>query len=104
MFEYKRTPFLAIVYAAVIGTAVIALVEMPERPLTVVQMGVFYLLSYLPGLGLSMLSDPAPRKIKQEYLKIDFYAPKGSAGTDDSADHAPGIPGSPQVSQDGGTA
>jgi hypothetical protein len=51
-----------------------------------------------------MLSDPAPRKIRQEYLKIDFYAPKGSAGTDDSADHAPGIPGSPQVPEDGGTA
>jgi hypothetical protein len=104
MFEYQRTPFLAIVYAAVIGTAVIALVEMPERPLTAVQMGVFYLLSYLPGLGLSMLSDPAPQKVKQEYLKIDFYAPKGSEGTGDPAGRAPGIPCSPQASQDGGTA
>jgi hypothetical protein len=104
MFEYRRTPFLAIVYAAVIGTAVTALVEVPERPLTVVQMCVFYLLSYLPGLGLSMLSDPAPRKIKQEYLKIDFYAPKASGGTGDPAGRVPGIPCSPQASQDGGTA
>ena len=104
MFEYQRTPFLAIVYAAVIGTAVTALVEVPERPMTVVQMCVFYLLSYLPALGLSMLSDPAPQKVKQEYLKIDFYAPKGKAGTGDSADRAPGIPCSPQASQDGGAA
>lgn len=102
MFQYRITPFLAIVYAAAIGTAVIALVEMPDRPLTPVQTGLFYLLSYLPGLGLSMLSDPAPRRLKQEYLKIDFYAPKGSTRADASAAHAPGTPCGPDASQEGG--
>lgn len=104
MFQYQRTPFLAVVYAAAIGTAVVVLVEMPERPLTVVQMGVFYLLSYLPGLGLSMLSDPAPRRIKEEYLKIDFYAPKESTRTGNSADHAPRVLGGSNTPREGGAA
>lgn len=33
MFEYRRTPFLALVYAAVIGYAVTWLVAMPDRPM-----------------------------------------------------------------------
>ena len=80
MFEYRRTPYLGLVYAAAIGYAVTWLVETPDRPLTVVQAAIFYALSYLPGLGLAMLSDPAPRKAKAEYLKVDFYAPKEPAG------------------------
>jgi len=48
----------------------------PGQTLTLVQQAIFYALSYLPGLGLAMLSDPASRKAKTEYLKIDFYAPK----------------------------
>jgi hypothetical protein len=80
MFDYRRTPYLAVLYAAVIGSAVIALVEMPARPLTLAQSVLFYALSYLPALGLSMLSDPASKRARAEYLKIDFYAPKDCAG------------------------
>ncbi len=76
MFTYRRTPYLGMLYAAVIGWAVVWLLELPHRPLTLVQSAVFYILSYLPGLGLAMLSDPAPRKAKAEYLKVDYYAPR----------------------------
>jgi hypothetical protein len=76
VFEYRRTPYLGLVYAAVIGFAVTWLLETPERPLTLAQAAIFYALSYLPGLGLAMLSDPASHKAKAEYLKVDFYAPR----------------------------
>ena len=76
MFHYRRTPYLGAIYGAAIGYAVTWLVEAPDRPMTVVQGALFYALSYLPGLGLAMLSDPASRKAKAEYLKVDYYAPK----------------------------
>lgn len=76
MFEYRRTPYLGLVYAAVIGSAVVWLLEMPHRPLTLVQAAVFYCLSYLPGLGLAMLSDPAAHRAKAQYLQVDYYAPR----------------------------
>jgi hypothetical protein len=76
VFEYRRTPYLGLVYAGVIGFAVTQLIETPDRPLTLVQTMIFYVLSYLPGLGLAMLGDPAPHRAKAEYLKVDFYAPK----------------------------
>ena len=75
MFEYRRTPYLGLIYAAAIGYAVTFLVETPDRPLAVMQEAIFYALSYLPGLGLAMLSDPAPQKAKTEYLNVDYYAP-----------------------------
>ena len=83
MFDYWRTPYLAVGLALVIGTATIALVEAPARPLTPVQRSIFYLLSYLPGLGLAMLGDPAARRAKARYLKIDFYAPKDGVAARD---------------------
>lgn len=83
MFEYRRTPYLGLVYAAAIGYAVTWLVETPDRPLAAMQEAIFYALSYLPGLGLAMLSDPASRKAKTEYLKVDYYAPKDAADTTD---------------------
>jgi hypothetical protein len=76
VFEYRRTPYLGLVYAAVIGFAVVWFVESPDRPMSVGQMTVFYLLSYLPGLGLAMLGDPAARRAKADYLKVDYYAPR----------------------------
>lgn len=79
MFAYRRTPYLGMLYAAVIGCAVIWLLEMPDRPMSVGQMAVFYVLSYLPGLGLAMLSDPAAHRAKAEYLKVDYYAPREDA-------------------------
>jgi len=82
VFTYRRTPYLGLVYAAAIGYAVTWLVATPDRSLTLVQQAIFYALSYLPGLGLAMLSDPASHRAKTEYLKVDFYAPKKTAGGD----------------------
>jgi hypothetical protein len=76
VFEYRRTPYLGVAYGTLIGFTVTWLLETPEAPLTFAQAAIFYALSCLPGLGLAMLSDPASRKAKAEYLKVDFYAPK----------------------------
>jgi len=102
VFAYRRTPYLALVFAVLIGAAVIWLVETPERPMTAAQKALFYGLSYLPGLGVAMLLDPAPRKARLEYMKINFYAPKEPAGAGGPAarvvDAAPGA-----ATQEGGT-
>jgi hypothetical protein len=82
VFEYRRTPYLGVIYAAIIGYVVMWLVETPDRPITAMQGAIFYALSYLPGLGLAMLSDPASHKAKAEYLKVDFYAPKETTHPD----------------------
>jgi len=79
VFDYRRTPFLGLLYAVVIGYVVTWLLEAPDRPMTLAQTLLFYVLSYLPGLGLAMLGDPAPHRAKAEYLKVDFYAPKDEA-------------------------
>lgn len=76
MFEYRWTPYLGLLFGAAIGFAVTWLVETPDRPLTLAQTVIFYALSYLPGLGIAMLCDPAPQRAKEEYLRVDFYAPE----------------------------
>jgi hypothetical protein len=76
VFAYRRTPYLGVVYGALIGSATTWLLETPEAPLTFAQAAIFYALSCLPGLGLAMLGDPASRKAKAEFLQVDFYAPK----------------------------
>jgi hypothetical protein len=79
VFEYRRTPFLGLLYAVAIGYVVTSLLEAPDRPMTALQTLLFYAVSYPPGLGLAMLGDPAPRKAKTAFLKVDFYAPKDEA-------------------------
>ncbi len=79
MFDYRRTPYLGLLYAVVIGYAVTWLLETPDRPMTVLQTLLFCALSYPPGLGLAMLGDPAPQRAKAVYLKVDFYAPEDAA-------------------------
>jgi hypothetical protein len=76
VFEYRRTPYLGLLYAVVIGYVVTWLLETPDRPMTALQTLLFYAVSCPPGLGLAMLSDPAPHRARAEYLKVDFYAPK----------------------------
>jgi hypothetical protein len=83
VFDYRRTPYLGLLFGAAIGFGVTWLLESPDRPITLRQALLFYALSYLPGLGLAMLGDPAPRRAKAEYLKIDFYAPKEPAAPAD---------------------
>ncbi len=104
MFDNKRTPYLGILYAAAIGTAVFVFVEEPDRPLSFVQIVLFYLLSYLPGLGLAMLSDPAPARMKAEYMTIDFYAPKGHVPSHEAAGESSAANGHPRATDRGGTA
>lgn len=102
MFAYRRTPYLALVFAVLVGAAVVWLVETPGRPMTAAQKALFYALSYLPGLGVAMLLDPAPRKARLEYMKINFYAPKEPAGADGRAGRALDA-ASGAATQEGGT-
>jgi hypothetical protein len=81
VFDYRRTPYLGLIFGAAIGLLVVWLVETPERPLTLAQAAIFCAVSYLPGLGVAMLADPAPRRAKAEYLKVDYYAPKDTKQT-----------------------
>lgn len=75
MFDYRRTPYLGLIIGAAIGVIVVWLVKTPERPLTLAQAAIFYVVSCLPGLGVAMLADPAPRRAKAEYREVDYYAP-----------------------------
>jgi len=34
---------------------------------------IFYFFSFFPSMGIAMLFDPFPNKIKEMYLKINFY-------------------------------
>jgi hypothetical protein len=79
VLDYRRTPYLGLLYAAAIGFVVTWLLETPDRPMTALQTLLFYAVSYPPGLGLAMLGDPAPHRARAEYLKVDFYAPKDEA-------------------------
>lgn len=89
MFDHRRTPYLGLLYGALIGCGVTWLLETPDRPLTLLQAGAFYALSCLPGLGLAMLSDPASRRAKADYMRFDYYAPGGPVMKTD-AHRAPG--------------
>jgi len=102
VFEYRRTPYLGLFFAAVIGGVVIWLVEAPARPLTITQTVIFYVLSYLPGLGLAMLGDPLPGRLKAKYLKIDFYAPGTAPPAAGDPDRASGAASGARA-QKGGT-
>lgn len=72
----RRTPILALLLGAAIAVAVTLLFEEPERPFTLGQRVVLFLVSIPPGLGIAMLFDPYPKKKKEEFLKINFYEEK----------------------------
>lgn len=73
-----RTTFLAFIFAMFIDIAVVLLFEIPERPFTLRLTLWLYVLSLLPGMGIAMLFDPAPREAKERFLKINFYEEKKS--------------------------
>lgn len=73
-----RTTFLAFIFAMFIAIAVVLLFEIPERPFTLRLTLWLYVLSLLPGMGIAMLFDPAPREAKERFLKINFYEEKRS--------------------------
>lgn len=78
MFAYKWTPLLGLVFGALIAAGVVWLFEQPARPLTTAQLVLLFGLSCLPGLGLAMLIDPQPRRVKKHYLQFDFYRDAGA--------------------------
>ncbi len=43
------------------------------RPFTPGQIAMLYFFSFLPSMGFAMLLDPYPKKVKERYLKINFY-------------------------------
>ncbi len=70
---HKRTPFLSVLFTAIIGFLVIYFFEVPERPFTAVQTGLVFFFSLFPGIGFALLFDPFSRAAKKRYLKINFY-------------------------------
>lgn len=73
MFEKKWNLLLGLVFGFVIFLSVKLLFETPDRPFTVIQSVLLYIGSALPGIGFAMLIDPAPRRLKKELLKENFY-------------------------------
>ncbi len=69
----KRTPILALIFAAIMSALIIFIFQEETRPFTMAQMGMLYFFSFLPSLGFAMLLDPYPQKVKERYLKINFY-------------------------------
>jgi len=69
----KQTPFLALIFAAILGFSVIYFFEIPERPFTILQKVAIYFFSLLPSIGIALLFDAKSRAAKKRYLKINFY-------------------------------
>ncbi len=72
----RRTLVAAIVLGGAIAFGVALLFQDPERPFTMGQQVLLYVVSFLPAMGIAMLFDPFPKQKKAEYLKINFYEEK----------------------------
>jgi len=73
-----RTTQLSMLFAMIIAIIIVLLFEIPARPFTIRLAICLYVLSLLPGLGIAMLFDPAPREARERFLKINFYQEKKS--------------------------
>ena len=73
-----RTTQLSILFAMIIAIIIVLLFEILARPFTIRLAIWLYVLSLLPGLGIAMLFDPAPREARERFLKINFYQEKKS--------------------------
>ena len=69
----KQTPFLALIFTAILGFSVIYFFQIPERPFTNWQKVMIYFFSFLPSIGFALLFDAKSRAAKRRYLKINFY-------------------------------
>ena len=69
----KETPLRAIIIAGIVSIILALLFEEPERPFTVGQTILLYLIALLPSIGIAMLFDPAPARAREEFLRINFY-------------------------------
>jgi hypothetical protein len=72
----KRSPIIAVFTGIIIIVAVKFFVELPERPFSIGQLILLYVLSYIVALGISLLFDPKAKETKKKYLKINFYEEK----------------------------
>jgi hypothetical protein len=72
----KRTPIIAIFIAGLIAILVIYFFEIPERPFTIIQLILLYIVSYLVALGISMYFDPKVNETTKRLMKINFYKEK----------------------------
>ena len=69
----KHTPFLALIFTAVLGFVVIYFFEIQERPFAVWQKVMIYIFALLPSVGFALFFDAKSRAAKKRYLKINFY-------------------------------
>ncbi|HOV08739.1 MAG TPA: hypothetical protein PK482_06460 [Spirochaetota bacterium] len=69
----KRTPLLAFIIAGIMTLLIALLFQEEDRSFTTGQTVIFYFFSFFPSMGIAMLFDPFPKKIKEMYLKINFY-------------------------------
>ena len=65
----KQTPFLALIFTAILGTSVIYFLQISENW----QKVLFYFFSLLPSIGFALFFDAKSRAAKRRYLKINFY-------------------------------
>jgi len=69
----KQTPFLALIFTAILGFSVIYFFEIPTRPFETWQKVMIYFFSLLPSIGFALFFDAKSRAAKKRYLKINFY-------------------------------
>jgi hypothetical protein len=72
----KRTPLIAIVIAVILCAAVKYIFELPERPFTILQLILLYILSYSVALGIAMYFDPKVKDTTKKFMGINFYEEK----------------------------
>ena len=69
----KQTPFLALIFTAILGFSIIYFFEIPERPFENWHKVMIYFFSLLPSIGFALLFDAKSRAARRRYLKINFY-------------------------------
>jgi hypothetical protein len=69
----RRTPFMGILFGGLLALAVNLFFQDAARPFTLAQEILLLVVSIPPGIGFALFLDPYSRKMKEEYLKMDFY-------------------------------
>jgi len=62
-----------LIFAALMSALIIFIFQVDARPFTKGQIAMLYFFSFFPSMGIAMLFDPFPKKVKERYLKINFY-------------------------------
>jgi len=69
----RRTPALGLLFGVLLAAGVNLVIQDSARPFTFFQQLVLLLVAVPPGVGLALFLDPYSRRMKEEYLKVDFY-------------------------------